>query len=290
MNILLKSTGLIILSSLSSISFSQESDEGNDSRIASISVQTGIYASPTNQVDLAYIRSEYADMLTNAGQDENYFTWHDWEPSFSYSVNAELNPKKKNRNWTIGFMYAQQGHDFYLPDQEITRIDTLDSPNSTSVAYIDSIYNHSSRLDYKNTDLKVLIGGKMTTNPERRFSGYLGCQFGLGLSVSSLTFDNRQDEYEWITYNDGYYFSPRLCYVSPSLWGFNESVRTDYGFTASVTGVIGGNLRIRKQGLLEHANLFLEYRPRVSFNSYKNREDILYASTSDMNIGIKVTL
>jgi hypothetical protein len=218
----MKHFGIIIAAILFSIIVSAQNVENPKVKISDLCISNGIYGDYNIPSDLSdFLKLAPSSELLNSdftgfGKSEFYTGVTTTDNIFNISLglsfyNEEKQTYKSNPQLNLGitFIGASTLSAYYTKYQNI-RYDTLSSPNSTTMIFLDTVKNQSYQMNYLFQQIGINANLIFRTQPEARWALYSGIGINITASLMAATH---------IYYRNSQY----LAYVFP-----NNSTYIDY--------------------------------------------------------------
>lgn len=155
---------------------------------------------------------------------------------------------------------------------------------NTTVTAVDSIRYGGRTFSANSNRIRLNAAVLWHSNPEKRWSFYMGIGIGLGASINSTLTVHQYEGYE-IDFGhptSGYFLEPN--YIHSSM----ETIRAKTWFDVNLIVPVGAELKLsEKDNLFKHAHLFFEFAPTLWMNTASGvsiQYNMLYSFTSGIRI------
>ncbi len=155
--------------------------------------------------------------------------------------------------------------------------------NTTATA-VDSIRYGGRTFSANSNRIRLNAAVLWHSNPEKRWSFYMGIGIGLGASINSTLTVHQYEGYE-IDFGhptSGYFLEPNYIYSNM------ETIRGKTWFDVNLIVPLGVELKLsKKDNLFKHAHLFFEFAPTLWMNSASGiptQYNMLYSFTNGIRI------
>jgi len=240
-------------------------------RISGISAQVGQISLPYQSLNVADFRKivpqskilqkDYTNFTEANGSGQS------GSPIFSMLLGLEFGKKDKKGHpeLRLGFNYfTSQDFTVSLSSTSSKRCDTLISTQTGQMFFLDSIHVQNSYARSSSEQLRFDASYLYRTNPDARFSGFLGIGTTLGTSLNSQTFVSAYD----YKYKATLGTSPTSFITRNNAF---EYFTNKNNIVSSVYIPLGCDLRIvKKKPIWSGIHLFYETRAGVNIASVPN--------------------
>lgn len=155
---------------------------------------------------------------------------------------------------------------------------------TTTVTAVDSIRYGGRTFSANSNRIRLNAAALWHSNPEKRWSFYMGIGIGLGASINSTLTVHQYEGYE-IDFGhptSGYFLEPNYIYSNM------ETIRGKTWFDFNLIVPVGVELKLsKKDNLFKHAHLFFEFAPTLWMNTAPGvsaQYSMLYSFTNGIRI------
>lgn len=249
--------------------FAQTKEDRKKIRIADISVQCGMIILPTFNATLNDFQ-KIAPKSTILQKDFSHFTNRNSIDAQTNNILSMIvgiergkNTKKAIAKFRCGFQYFNVEYlKSRLYNTESKPCDTLISTQTGNIYIIDSVKTQYCSMRYTSEQVHLDLSYIYQTNPNARFSGYVGIGASMGMSFNAQTI---------ISYHE------KISKESINYMAYSNTISSTENYAAkgnrSFWGYIplGVDMRIiKKKPIWNKIHLYYETRPFININSIPN--------------------
>jgi hypothetical protein len=255
-------------------------EETSKFKFSDVYIQTNLHLKESNPITLTDF-TQIHGATPNASVDfQNYDNYNSSYQTLkaNLSIGASIMKLSEKRfspkfSFKLGLEQGVQFHQYYS-QTESKRIDTLSSPNSSTVFYHDSLFSEYYNFNYNADNIRLDFSFKLVSDTKKRlsYSFGLGGSFLMSHTSNSSTWHSTY-EVESFTSNNNesnnsfQYYSQ--SYGESSFTFENKKTKTNYGF--GVIAPLELDFRIsKKDNFFEPFHIYYELQPTFTVSMIPN--------------------